>query len=69
MDFQAPEPKDAFQGFVIAMLQNMDTELRDQGSRLRKVEQQNTYAKGIAAGFGFMAGALAAAFGKLIPWR
>ncbi len=69
MDFQAPEPQSPFEGYVIAMLGEVYTNQKEIKKRLGDLEKQSFYMKGIAAGFGFLAGLLSVAFGKLIPWR
>ncbi len=69
MDFQAPEPKDAFQGDVMAMLGEVYTTQKEMGKRLAQLEKQNVYVKGIAAGFGFLAGLASIVFAKFVPWK
>lgn len=69
MEIKPPEPKDAFQGYVIAMIQTMYEAITDNTERVRNLEGQWHKLVGIASVLGVIGGFASVLISKLISWK
>ena len=69
MEMKPPEPQDAFQGYMIAMVQTMYDGIKDNTARVRKLEGQAHRLIGTATALGAIGGFVAMIISKLTWWK
>ena len=69
MDIKAPEPQDAFQGYMIAMVQMMHSDIQGNSERVQKLEAQAQRVLGVAATLGAIGGFVAIVISRLTGWK